>query len=319
MNRVILLLAFAVISCSVIARAESESLNQKFGPNWSCSMMSAGPLYRICLNCENNNREFIQLSDETGKCGNPIGRNSAKMKRLMDEMQQIESRQRELKSTLDAKEIARREEAFRQEEQRATERETQAYYDAQRRAQKAQEEAESKRRVIFVLKNSSSLELQAVFHSRNRNVVWPGKGNGYVIHAHDTQELRLRCTPGERICYGATVAGRSDHYWGIGPYGDKGCGDCCVTCGSGTARYTLTYTAPSPRQEVARERPGETASSGVNADHVLGIAAVVTGFALGVSAGGGGGGGGSSYYRPAPAYRSGGHPGYRESGVSGGR
>jgi hypothetical protein len=280
-------------------------------------MMSAGPLYKSCLNCQNNNLEFIQLSDGTGKCGNPTDKNAAQMKKLMDEMQGMESSQQQLKQSLGEEGIAKREEAFRQEEQLETEREMQAYLDAQHQAQEAREKAESKHRATFVLTNTSSLELQAVFHSKNRKAAWPGNGNAYVIHAFGTQELRLRCNPGEKICYGATVEGRNDTYWGVGPYGDKGCERCCITCGSGIARYNLTYTTPAPSNEAAHER-AETASSGMNAADALGIAAAVTGFALGVSAGNGGGGGGSSY-RPAPTYRPSGHPAYRESGVSGGR
>lgn len=79
MHRTFFWMLFVIVSCVVPAHSGNpsclncQSLNQKFGPTWSCKMISAelDPLYRSCLQCEKKNLEFIKLSQDRGECGGP--------------------------------------------------------------------------------------------------------------------------------------------------------------------------------------------------------------------------------------------------------
>lgn len=64
----IFLLAAAILLYSVSAR--SENLNLKFGPTWSCRMISAelATLYNDCLDCERHHQDFNQKNEEHGTC-----------------------------------------------------------------------------------------------------------------------------------------------------------------------------------------------------------------------------------------------------------
>ena len=56
---------------------------------------------------------------------------------------------------------------------------------------------------------------------------WPGGGRSYVLSNGDTFRQTLACTPGYKVCYGATRSGGT--YWGVGD-GNEGCTGCCTTC-----------------------------------------------------------------------------------------
>lgn len=66
MRRLILIAVLAVAA----GAARSETLQQKFGPNWSCKMISAelDSLYRDCLDCERQRMDFVQTSKDHGVC-----------------------------------------------------------------------------------------------------------------------------------------------------------------------------------------------------------------------------------------------------------
>ena len=76
--------------------------------------------------------------------------------------------------------------------------------------------------------NHVSLE----FYSQDRNHVWPGGGDVYVIEDWATHTYTLTCNDGEKICYGAWVS-ESSTYWGKGYDGAEACGSCCAVCGHG--------------------------------------------------------------------------------------
>ncbi len=77
--------------------------------------------------------------------------------------------------------------------------------------------------------NPVSLE----FYSQDRDHVWPGGGDVYVIKDWDTHRYSLTCNDGEKICYGAWVRNESDSYWGAGFDGAEACETCCAVCGRG--------------------------------------------------------------------------------------
>ena len=72
------------------------------------------------------------------------------------------------------------------------------------------------------------------FYSQDRDYVWPGGGEVYVIEDYDEHTYTLSCNKGEKICYGAWVPEDDDDdditYWGAGKDGDKSCSRCCFRC-----------------------------------------------------------------------------------------
>ena len=71
------------------------------------------------------------------------------------------------------------------------------------------------------------------FYSQDRNHVWPGNDEVYVIRDYDVHNYTLTCNNGEKICYGAWVRNDSSSYWGSGYDGEQSCDSCCFTCGAG--------------------------------------------------------------------------------------
>ncbi|MFQ5564891.1 MAG: hypothetical protein ACE5EU_00805 [Paracoccaceae bacterium] len=71
------------------------------------------------------------------------------------------------------------------------------------------------------------------FYSQDRNHVWPGGGDVYVIKDWDTHRYSLSCNYGETICFGAWVRNDSNTYWGAGYDGVEACDACCAVCGYG--------------------------------------------------------------------------------------
>ena len=65
----------------------------------------------------------------------------------------------------------------------------------------------------------------------DRQRVWPGNGQVYVINDFQTHTYPLNCQVGERICYGAWVQGGNlTPYWGAGRNARENCQSCCLTC-----------------------------------------------------------------------------------------
>lgn len=71
------------------------------------------------------------------------------------------------------------------------------------------------------------------FYSQDRNYVWPGNDEVYVIRDYEVHDYTLTCNNGEKICYGAWVRNDSSSYWGSGYDGKQSCDSCCFTCGAG--------------------------------------------------------------------------------------
>jgi hypothetical protein len=80
------------------------------------------------------------------------------------------------------------------------------------------------------IRNDFGSDITMQFYSASRRGMrWPGSGRAYLIASGQPVTIRLRCVPGEKICYGAGVAGR---YWGAGLGFRFACANCCRACGS---------------------------------------------------------------------------------------
>lgn len=82
------------------------------------------------------------------------------------------------------------------------------------------------------MRNRSGQPIQLQYYSRTRNWVWPGNGWVYNLPADGkTYYSVITCKRGEKVCYGAWVAGNTNYYWGVGYGGKQGCTACCMICG----------------------------------------------------------------------------------------
>lgn len=93
--------------------------------------------------------------------------------------------------------------------------------------------------VTFMMQNNHPNALEVELYSQDRNHVWPGNGEVYILDDGETKQMPLSCEEGERICYGAWIMGDRNTYWGVGPGGEEACSDCCYTC-TGGATETIT-------------------------------------------------------------------------------
>ena len=90
--------------------------------------------------------------------------------------------------------------------------------------------------VTFKLRSYSPYETHVKFFSSDRRHVWPSRTRVYVLRDYRVKYMTLRCLWGEKICYGAAVAGDYSRYWGRSLNGLQGCYNCCFTCGGGPTR-----------------------------------------------------------------------------------
>jgi hypothetical protein len=115
-------------------------------------------------------------------------------------------------------------------------------------------QAEEKRSsLIWNFQNNYPTLVVVAFYSQDRAYDWAGDDRasgerGSAISSGGILRLRIRCQPGERICYGAWARRNVSDFWGVGPRNQNscrecigpgnrvGCDVCCYTCGSGETR-----------------------------------------------------------------------------------
>jgi len=87
--------------------------------------------------------------------------------------------------------------------------------------------------VTFVMKNGHPNAIELELYSQDREHIWPGNGEVYLLDDGETKEVPLSCEAGESICYGAWISGDQNTYWGVGPDNSQTCDNCCYTCEGG--------------------------------------------------------------------------------------
>lgn len=88
--------------------------------------------------------------------------------------------------------------------------------------------------VTFMMQNNHPNAVEVELYSQDRNYVWPGNGEVFVLDDGETKQMPLSCNEGEKICYGAWIKGDQETYWGVGPGNKEACDDCCYTCTGGS-------------------------------------------------------------------------------------
>jgi hypothetical protein len=80
------------------------------------------------------------------------------------------------------------------------------------------------------MRNDFGANITVQFYSESRRPFhWPAGPRAYLLVSGQPVTIRLRCVPGEKICYGGAVSGR---YWGVGLGPRSSCAGCCRICGS---------------------------------------------------------------------------------------
>jgi hypothetical protein len=87
--------------------------------------------------------------------------------------------------------------------------------------------------VTFQIRNNHPNAVEVELYSQDRDHVWPGGGEVYILDDGETKSMALSCKNGEKICYGAWISGDKETYWGVGPGNQETCDDCCYTCTGG--------------------------------------------------------------------------------------
>ena len=87
--------------------------------------------------------------------------------------------------------------------------------------------------VTFQIRNNHPNAVEVELYSQDRDHVWPGNGQIYMLDDGETKSMPLSCNEGEKICYGAWISGDQATYWGVGPGNKETCEDCCYTCTGG--------------------------------------------------------------------------------------
>ena len=87
--------------------------------------------------------------------------------------------------------------------------------------------------VSFVMNNHHPNAVEVELYSQDRDYVWPGDDEVYLLDDGETKTMSLACEDGESICYGAWLSGDVNTFWGVGPGGTQTCDNCCYTCRGG--------------------------------------------------------------------------------------
>ena len=84
--------------------------------------------------------------------------------------------------------------------------------------------------LTFSFDNEFTEDLAIEFYSQDRNHVWPGGSDVYVLGTSDgAMSYSLSCQPGENICFGAWTQDRRN-FWGGGVDMSESCEACCAVC-----------------------------------------------------------------------------------------
>ena len=84
--------------------------------------------------------------------------------------------------------------------------------------------------MAFFMKNKASRAVVVELRSRERDHVWPGDGQVYLLETGESKSVPIACEAGENICYGAWLNGDDRTVWGVGPDNDHPGSDCCYIC-----------------------------------------------------------------------------------------
>ncbi|MDW6025175.1 hypothetical protein SAZ10_25785 [Mesorhizobium sp. BAC0120] len=87
--------------------------------------------------------------------------------------------------------------------------------------------------LTFVMNNQHPKPVEVQLYSQNRESLWPGPSDVFLLEDGETRTMTLACETGETICYGAWLQGDRTTFWGVGPGKVRHCDNCCYVCQGG--------------------------------------------------------------------------------------
>jgi hypothetical protein len=85
-------------------------------------------------------------------------------------------------------------------------------------------------RIVWRFTNISGAPLQYRFYAFNRRYYWPAANRAFLLFNGTSRSTAISCIRGEKVCYGAWVAGQPQIFYGRGSTGIPGCIGCCYIC-----------------------------------------------------------------------------------------
>jgi hypothetical protein len=87
--------------------------------------------------------------------------------------------------------------------------------------------------LTFVMNNHHPKPVEVQLYSLNRDFLWPGPSEVFLLDDGEKKMMTLDCETGESICYGAWPQGDRTTFWGVGPRKARRCDNCCYICRGG--------------------------------------------------------------------------------------
>jgi hypothetical protein len=91
----------------------------------------------------------------------------------------------------------------------------------------------------FHINNKTTYNIQVRFFSQTRAAWWPGEKSGWDMNVNASNDFKLSCNPGEKVCYGAWTMPKPTLDWGVGLDGKNKCSACCYSCGANSNEINL--------------------------------------------------------------------------------
>lgn len=101
------------------------------------------------------------------------------------------------------------------------------------------------------IQNLTPYRMEVQFHSETTGAVWPGNGRAYIQSDGRIFDYVLACSPGEKICLGASAHIRQGtFFWGVDSP-SRTCTNCCWICGGDAQLQRLAIGTPAPSYGAA--------------------------------------------------------------------
>jgi hypothetical protein len=91
----------------------------------------------------------------------------------------------------------------------------------------------------FNLTNNARFNVMVKVFAKDRHWTWPATTRHWDLDNSAQHSLSIACQDGEQVCFGGAYTANNATYWGVGFKGDKGCQDCCLTCGNASHSWSL--------------------------------------------------------------------------------
>jgi hypothetical protein len=118
----------------------------------------------------------------------------------------------------------------------------------------------------FNLTNKARFSVMVKVFAKDRHWTWPGSTRHWSLNDSAKHSFHVACQNGERVCYGGAYRANNRTYWGVGFKGDKGCQDCCLTCGDASHSWNLIDQPGSGAPLRPAGQPIDPGSVGIPAD-----------------------------------------------------